>query len=54
MFNVAYWSKKKKQTKNWTGKTHKYLKSAGHHKKHTTGKWEISQAFLKEKILLIL
>lgn len=40
--------------KNWTGKTHKYLNSAGHHKKHTTDKCEISQAFPKEKILLIL
>lgn len=39
---------------NQTGKTHKYLNSAGRHKKHTIDKCEISQAFPKEKILLIL
>lgn len=50
MFNIAYWLKKITEQ----GKTHKYLNSAGHHKKHTTDKCEISQAFPKEKILLIL
>lgn len=50
MFNIAYWLKKKTEQEKHIN----ILKSAGHHKKHTRDKCEISQAPPKEKILLIL
>lgn len=50
MFNIAYWLKKKTEQEKHIN----ILNSAGHHKKHTRDKCEISQAPPKEKIRLIL